>query len=259
MFLSRMSKRSKLVRVEKLTLALALLVVSTLGLGLAQRSSSSQKTERTSDAARELQEKKQRFPTAQYNEPDLPDPQRNLLRKEKQVRRNDFKIVARNPQPWQAEGVVAGVPFDFPALPIGRSEVIVLGVVTNAEAHLSENKRNVYSEFAVSIESVLKTSVDSIIKGSELIVERIGGNVIYPNGQNLLYRISGHNMPVVGGRYLFFLTSKNKQDWSILTAYQLTEGGTTPLDDSAQFEELRGLSEESVLKRLRESLKLSSH
>ena len=34
---------------------------------------------------------------------------------------------------------------EFPALPVAESNVIILGRVTSAEAHVSENKKNVYS------------------------------------------------------------------------------------------------------------------
>jgi hypothetical protein len=110
---------------------------------------------------------------------------------------------------------------DFPALPVAQSEYIVLGKVTAAEAHLSENKKNVYSEFKVSVENVLKTASSSIIAGTEITVDRIGGVVKYPNGRSVLYRLADTNMPAIGERYLLFLTSNNQQDISILTAYEV--------------------------------------
>jgi hypothetical protein len=133
------------------------------------------------DSTKLSQEKKNRFPTANYDEPDSNDPQKDHLRKEKQKRHNDFKIVTSSPPEWQAERVfVAEGALNFPALPVAESTNIVLGKVINAEAHLSENKKN---------------------------------------GRKLLYRISSTNMPAINERYLFFLLSKNNEDLSILTAY----------------------------------------
>ncbi len=201
------------------------------------------------------QEKKNRFPTAEYNEIDLADLRKNQLRKEKQKRHNDFKIVAKEPPEWQTERVFIGEgAMNFPALPVAESKYVVLGRVTNAEAHLSENKKNVYSEFTVLVEKVFKTAKDSVVEGSEVTVDRIGGYVKYPGGRTLLYRVAATNMPGVEERYLFFLTSKNNEDLTILTAYAMTTRGVAPLDESEQFEAFRGLGEDVFLQKLRDSL-----
>ena len=152
----------------------------------------------------------------------------------------------------QAEG-----DFDFPSLPIAQSTFVVLGRVTGAEAHLSENKKNVYSEFKVLLEKVYKTANSSTVEGTEITVDRVGGFVRYPKGQTVLYRLSGMNMPVTGERYLFFLTSKN-QDLSILTAYELTDKGVIPLDESSQFEKYRGVTETLLIQNLRDAMAQSS-
>jgi hypothetical protein len=74
----------------------------------------------------------------------------------------------------------------------------------------------------------------------------------------VLYRVSGKNMPTVGERYVFFLKSPNNQDLIILTAYGLGASGVTPLDDSPQFEEFRGLTEDVLIQNVRDSLAKSS-
>jgi hypothetical protein len=237
------------------TYVLLVLVLGTLGVAFAQHNQNSPANTPPNDP----QEKKNWFPTAEYNEPDLPDAAKNRLRKEKQLRHNNFKIVTSNPPEWQAETVFIGEgAMSFPALPVRESDYIVIGSVTAAEAHLSENKKNVFSEFTVSVSKVFKTANSSIIEGSEIAVNRIGGFVKYPNGQTVLYRISGSNMPVVGERYLFFLTSKNHQDLAILTAYAIGGAAASPLDDSEHFQALRGLSEEAVLQKLQDLLMKSA-
>lgn len=183
------------MKVYKLTYALLILVFATLGL-------TSGKNQQTRDPAKEneyhkqLQARNLRFPTTDYEEADLVDPKKNQARKEKKLRKNDFKLVARNPPFWQAERVVFNEGgMDFPALPIARSTFILLGRVTTAEAHISENKKNVYSEFTVLVEKVFKSPNSSVAEGAEITVDRVGGFVRYPKGQIVLYRISGENMP----------------------------------------------------------------
>jgi hypothetical protein len=40
-------------------------------------------------------------------------------------------------------------------------------------------------------------------------------------------------------------------DWEIVTAYELTESGALPLDESSQFEALRGKPSSELLRRVR--------
>jgi hypothetical protein len=199
-----------------------------------------------------LQKAKQYFPTAEYDEPELADPKKNAAHKEKQKRHDNFKFVAKNPQPWQTESVfIPEGNFDFPSLPVNTSQLIVVGRVTEGTAHLSAHKMNVYSEFLIVLSSVLKTANKEITDNSVMTIERLGGNVRYPNGQKILFRISGWNMPKSGSEYLFFLNSRNNLDWEIVTAYELTENGILPLDESSQFEALRGKPSIEILKQTR--------
>jgi len=238
----------------KFTYLLVLLIVSTLGLSLF-RQTYSQSAAGAAQKASSLdrsQEAKKHFPVAEYDEPDLPDPGKNRAKKEKQKRHNNFKFVAKNPQPWQTESVfIPEGNFDFPALPVSASQLIVVGKVREASAHLSEHKMNVYSDFLIAVNSVLKTPTVALTDGSLLTVERLGGNVKYPSGQKVLFRISGWNMPKIGSEYLFFLNSRNKADWEIVTAYELTESGVLPLDESSQFQALTGTSSPDLLRQVR--------
>jgi len=240
-----------------LTYVLLFLVLETLGLTFARQGQNT--SNNVKDPLKQEQERKSRFPTAEYEEPDLADAAKNRIRKEKGLRHNDFQIVDPNPPAWAAE-VVATVhdAMNFPALPVSESEYIVIGKVTAAEAHVSANKKNVYSEFTVSISKVFKTATSSVVDGSEIAVSRNGGFVKYPNGKRVLYRTHGFNMPAVGENYLFFLTSKKNQDLTILTAYVLGVDGVEALDQSELFQALEGLTEEALFQKLNESLVKSS-
>ena len=247
------------MKVQKLTLFLFILVLGTLGLAFATRNQTQSSKVTDTEALKRNQEKKEKFPTANYDEPELTDPKKNQARKEKKVRHNNFSMVAKNPPEWQAELLFIDEGLALtPALPVAKSGLIVLGEVKTAEAHVSENKENVYSEFTVLITKVLKTANSSIIEGKEITIDRVGGFVKYPNGRTVLYRISGQNMPAVGERYLFFLTSPNDQDLIIVTGYQLGTSGVTPLDDSPQFEEFRGITQDVFVQKLHDSLTKSS-
>jgi hypothetical protein len=64
-------------------------------------------------------------------------------------------------------------------------------------------------------------------------------------------------MPKIGSRYLFFLNSRNKEDY-ILTAYEITAAGVVPLDLSSQSLGLEGISEAEILQRVRGLLQKNS-
>src|SRR4030095_6756486 len=173
------------------------------------------------------------------------------------IRHNNKSNVAKDPIPEAA--IVLSVPegqFDFPALPVAKSDVIIVGQVLDAHAHLSQDKRDVYSEFNVRVDTIFKTTTQiSLKEGSQVTIEREGGLVRYPSGKKILYKLSGNGMPCVGARYLFFLSSiRQSNDLSIVTAYELAEKSVQPLDDSKQFEVFRGYDESSFLSTLRESI-----
>lgn len=122
-----------------------------------------------------------------------------------------------------------------------------------------KSEQNVFSDFTLIVEEVFK-SKSSVNQGSVLTIDRIGGHVKYPNGQKVLYRIAGLNMPQIGSRYLFFLTLKhNNDDLSILTGYELAQTGAVPLDEGLpDVTSLTGTSEKDLLQRVRDLIAKSS-
>ena len=201
--------------------------------------------------AERYEQAKRHFPTVDYNEPTLPDTEENRAKKEKKKRFNELgNWVFANTRPNIAENRSSANYFDFPALPVAKSDIILIGVVGESAALLSENKKNVFSEFKVVVETVLKTSDQAMQQSSVVTVNRMGAFVRYPGGQTVLYQRAGMYMPQVGGRYLFFLNSLNKYDYGILTAYELTEAGVIPLDMSTEFFALEGKSESEILRTL---------
>lgn len=120
---------------------------------------------------------------------------------------------------------------NLPALPIEYSSAIILGEVKDAKAYLSEDGTTVYSEFAVSIQSVLKNNTlkDLYINGS-LDVERYGGRVRLPSGKIVVAAIDHQDMPGIGRKYVLFLTGGKDEAFTILTGYELRGGKVFPLD-----------------------------
>jgi hypothetical protein len=243
---------------QRFTYILVALVLVTLGLSFVRRIqtfATAYVADQTNTKPDKFQEAKRHFPTAVYDEPDLADAKKNEAKKEKQKRYNNFKLVSITPEAWNVETLITSDSlFAFPALPVAQSDLIFTGTVESATAHLSENKKSVFSEFTIAVDSVHKATNHSVTPGSVLTIDRLGGHVRYPSGQEVLYRFYGANMPKAGARYLFFINSKNKQDYNILTAYDLTGGIVVPLDVSSQFETLEGISEEDLLKKLRAQL-----
>lgn len=121
----------------------------------------------------------------------------------------------------------------LPAIPVEQSAAIVVGSISNARAHLSSNKKKVYSEFTVKVEEVLKNDKDdSIQRGCLIDVDRVGGRVRFQNGKIGLYWVTGQGMPSVGGRYLLFLSQTDEDpSFSMLIGYELRDGSVFLLDN----------------------------
>ena len=198
-----------------------------------------------------LYDREDRYPIAEAEEVDPSDPvKRAKLKKQKQ--RYDKDAPFRHPGPNHGE--VAFLPewqFNFPSLPVGKSDAIVIGEVLDAKAHRSENKLNVFSTFEVKVDEVLKGS--NLNAGNVINVQRVGGFVNYPNGKKVLFRLVGNGMPAVGARYAFFLKVLD-EDYRILTAYELGVEGVMPLDNSPQFETYNGKNERDFFKILRDAI-----
>jgi hypothetical protein len=118
-----------------------------------------------------------------------------------------------------------------PAIPAEQSDVIVIAEVTDSQAYLSNDKTNIYSEFTLRIEEVLKDDYSAPLSpGDAMTAERPGGAMRFPSGKTLRRGIYGKNMPR-RGRYIFFLGRNDQgQTFSLITGYELRAGRVLPLD-----------------------------
>lgn len=124
-----------------------------------------------------------------------------------------------------------------PAFPIPTSDVIVVGKILSSEAHLSNDRATVYSEFEASVESVLRGK-QLIDRRETIMAERLGGGIKFPSGKLVLRpNVLGRNAPSVGGRYVLFLRANDGDiSFSIITGYRLDGGKVYPLDFTPEGE-----------------------
>jgi hypothetical protein len=254
-------------------IALLLAVLAAVGVAVAAtlraQQSPPQSVEQQSQI-RKLHEHLEKFPAADYDAPEDPDPDRRAKRMNESRKYNRPK---RNRLDAASPGI-AGMSNEWEwglesTLPVKQSSAVVVGTVADARAFLSQDKANIYSEYSVRVESVLKNFDDGPVKaGDTLVAERQGGRVRLPSGAISGFFISGENPPQVGRRYVLFL-GYNKYDASnlgpvspgemshhILTGYELVGGKVTALDNAGgmDFQEHDGKGEAAFLGEIRRLL-----
>jgi len=217
-------------------------------------SSSAESGQQSVRTVRQLshEESIKRYPIAEFDEPAPTDPTTRAALQERKLRNDEHTFS----QPSPEDGAIGWFPernFDFPALPIQESDLIVVGQVLSAKAHRSENKRGIFSEFEVRVEQVLKGQSSTLTERKVIIVERTGGFLRYPNGRKVLFFVQGYGMPEVGKRDVFFLKVINN-GFRIVTLYELGPDGVLPLDLATQFERFQGENESAFIDTLRQSI-----
>lgn len=141
----------------------------------------------------------------------------------------------------------------LPALPVEEANVIVTGEITAAQAYLSNDKTNVYSEFTLRINEVLKNgSGEPLTAGNFIEMEREGGRVKLPSGEVFWYAIETERMPRVGRQYVVFLKrTALDEGFHLLTGYELRDDKVLPLDSHAKFNIYNETEDKTFLNKLR--------
>jgi hypothetical protein len=202
---------------------------------------------------------KSNFPIVDFDAPEESDPDKQKERREK-GKRYDQSFVSKKSSREISESVFHADWYQYvEALPVRQSQGIVVGVVKSSAAHLSGDKTGVYTEFVAEIREVLKGEGANLTAGKRVHADRPGGYVRYPGGHERLYRFADLNMPAVEGEYLFFLTRPEpSQNYEVLTAYELSPQGITPLDSLALFRSLTGMERDAFLSKVRELVRASN-
>jgi hypothetical protein len=147
------------------------------------------------------------------------------------------------------------------ALPVDQSDVVIRGYIVSREAHLSDDRTGIYSEFEVQVAEIVKDTSSAIVAGTPLTVNRSGGSVRFASGKIQTYIISRQDMPRSGHQYVLFLKKTAAGDLLILTGYELSNGQVQPLDgeetddprSTLPFAKYRGKNTESFFQEVRDA------
>lgn len=259
---------------KKISILLGLLIVAaaiTAAAGFPFQQGQSQSNPRPNA----LEKAKNDFYTVtDYAAPEPADPQKRELRRtknklynmrlEKGVAPARFRVTEERESSFG--GPLSHAPVE-PALPAAQSDVVLTGEITDAQAHLTEDKTGVYSEFTVLVEDVLKNSSPAPMSpGSPISALRAGGAVRFPSGKIIRYGQHGKPLPRAGRRYVFFLKANGDGglDFTIITAYELRAGRVFPLDGVnlvgavepayAEYQKHKDAAEASFLNEVRDAI-----
>lgn len=208
---------------------------------------------------RQQVELRSQFPTVDYNAPESSDAREKARRKIKSSRYDRRNFVSKDPSPHIAESARILEGYYVPAIPVKDSNLIITGEVLNSEAHLSNDKSSVYTELNIHVDEVLNNNTPSVLTAGEKIsVTREGGVVRYRNGHDRVYRLAEEGMPGVGRKYVLFLKVIGEgRDYKVLTAYEMTSGGISPVDFSPHFLTYKGFDNNVFLTAVRAAIKES--
>jgi hypothetical protein len=148
------------------------------------------------------------------------------------------------------------------ALPVVDSDAVLVGTVISRAAYLSQDETNVYTEYQVGVEDVLKDPGLSITAKSEIPLVRHGGAVRFNSGKVQKYEVLGMGILKPEKRYLLFVRKSNGVDDFILTGYELSAHKAIPIDGQDNndperalvFRQYLGATEEMLLRELRKEL-----
>ena len=208
--------------------------------------SRSQTTSPKQDSKPDMKKFFAEFPIVDLDAPEPSDPEERARRRARNKRYDNTNLDADNIKNFvfqeRTDAVSFGAPSAHwpvePAFPVTQSDVIAIGEVTDAQAQISNDKTNVFSEFTVLIKDIYKnTASASLTPECVITVERYGGRVRLPSGKIIIRGYLHQSMPQTGRRYIFFLKSNEEvQTYSIITGYELRGGQVFPLDGSRMFE-----------------------
>lgn len=200
-----------------------------------------------------------RWPVVDYDPPKPADRSERdrRLKRDKRFNKSPWEVHPSDPSQETTSFDYAG---PLPPLPVARSRAVVVGVVTDARAYLSEDRSGVYSEFSVQVAEVLKNDGGlPLPAGAQITATRLGGRVRFRSGHVHLYRVAEHSAPGVGGKYVFFLGGTDEDDnFLLLTAYELSNGKAFPLDSGPHAAKHAGSDESKLLGEISEAVHVFS-
>lgn len=133
-------------------------------------------------------------------------------------------------------------PEFVPELPIKTSTTIVLASVELAAAFVARDEREVYSEYTLRVERVVKDTSPNAMRiamlapGDTLQALRRGGALRLFSGRIVPFRHTGFHQPQIGQSYVFFLTRAPAiAAFEISTAYLVKDETVQSLDSPERY------------------------
>jgi hypothetical protein len=133
----------------------------------------------------------------------------------------------------------------MPPLPFGRSSIAILGEVVKTQPYLSEDKRQLYTEFTVRVNEVFWTSSGFAVNGGDtVLIVREGGSLRLPDGRVVTRVLRGRGNALQGARkYVLFLgDTPGIARYYVETAYELHSGRVIPTEVHCSLQEANDLS-----------------
>lgn len=226
----------------------SLVVLTTIAITFGSISSYSQR-ETSKEQNQNTLEDLSNIPVVDYNALNLTNTAESEERRIKNKRYDESLYVFKNPNPLYNYSIASHAEISS-IIPYAEIKLIIIGKTMTANAFLSNEKKGVYSEFSVNIETILKKDDQRDLKTGETItMDRAGGIVRYPAGNKMLYMNGWQRMPKVNQRYLLFLDKDDEQNpnYKLITGYTLENGKVTSLDQSNIFGKYDGMSEKEFI------------
>ena len=151
----------RIYRLNYLLLGLGFLAVFVWFTNEESKASLKQQDSNEAKRAKAIQrqaELRSHYPIVDYDEKESADTKIREIQRVRKQRHNNRPIVAKEPSPKDEEvASYSHGQFDFPSFPVAKSDVVALVHVLQANAHMSQDKSSVYSEFEVRVLEVFKS------------------------------------------------------------------------------------------------------
>ena len=261
---------------KKLCVLFLSLLVGAVIIKTTTPDSRSQPTPHKQDTKPDLKKFFAEFPIVDLNAPEPSAPDERARRRARNKRYDNTDLDAETVKRFMFQEGMDAVEFGAPsahwpvepAFPVTQSDVIAIGEVTAAQAQISTDKINVFSEFTVLIKEIYKNTASvALTPDCVVTVERYGGRVRLPSGKIIVRGYLHQSMPQTGRRYIFFLKSNEEvQTYSIITGYELRRGQVIPLDGNrmvegpvkypqvSEYDRYRGAKEATFLKEIKDAI-----
>lgn len=128
-------------------------------------------------------------------------------------------------KPENAPPAITMVYWGFkPEMPYAESDLVIRASLNEIRPYLSEDGRAIYSEYLFDVNEVLKPSARAVIRGDQVTLIRLGGQIKTQSGRVLEHRVDGSGDSLRPGKsYVLFLNYSSKTDAYVFVKAWLIE------------------------------------